>query len=115
MTTESARDDRPRKKKKKKKSSTGLWIGIAIGVGVVLLLLLGGGVLIAMRPWERGAEKKDVAQNDPPPPAQPQGDGKLGGQVIREPKTRLGNIRARGDQLQRDALMAGFVPLYNAY
>jgi len=115
MTTESARDDRPRKKKKKKKSSAGMWIGLGIGGGVLLVILIAIVVVVALRPWERRVEKKgDVAQNLPPPQQQP-GNNKLGGDVVKNPKTLLGNIRARGAQVERDAEMTGIVRLYHAY
>jgi hypothetical protein len=113
MTTESSKDDRPRKKKKKKPGSSVPWLWIGIGGGGLLAILIIAGVVPAVRPWERAGEKVKVVENNPPP--QPQGNHKVGGEVVREPKTLLGNIRARGDQIERDALMAGFVPLYNAY
>ena len=113
MTTESTKDDRPRKKKKKKQGSNVPWLWIGIGGGGLLVILIVAGVVVAVRPWERVGEKVKVVENAPAPP--PQGNNKLGGQVVREPKTLLGSIRARGDQIERDALMAGFVPLYNVY
>jgi hypothetical protein len=114
MATESARDDRPRKKKKKKKSGAGLWIGLGVGGGVLLVILIAIVVVVALRPWERGGEKKDNVAQNPPPQQQPPNNN-LGGDVVKKPKTLLGNIRARGAQAERDAEMIGIVRLYHAY
>jgi hypothetical protein len=114
MTTESARDDRPRKKKKKKKSNAGLWIGLGVGGGVLLVILIAIGVVVALRPWERGGEKKhDIAQN--PQPQQQQPNNKLGGDVVREPKTVLGNIRARGNRAEADNEMKQISLFFHQY
>ena len=114
MATESARDDRPRKKKKKKKSSAGLWIGLGIGGGVLLVILIATVVVIALRPWERGGEKKnDIAQN--PQPQQQPPNNKLGGDVVREPKTVLGNIRARGNRAEADNEMKQISLFFHQY
>jgi hypothetical protein len=117
MATESARDDRPRKKKKKKKSNAGLWIGLGIGGGVLLVILIGIGVVVALRPWERGGEKKnDIAQN--PQPQQPQQqppNNKLGGDVVREPKTVLGNMRARVNRTEADNEMKQISLFFHQY
>src|SRR5207253_8780177 len=45
----------------------------------------------------------------PPPP------GRIGGGGFKNTKTLLGNIRARGAQIERDAEMVGIVTLYHAY
>jgi len=114
MTTESARDDRPRKKKKKKKSSAGLWIGLGIGGGVLLVILIAIVVIVALRPWERGGEKKnDIAQNLQPQQQPP--NNKLGGDVVREPKTVLGNIRARGNRAEADNEMKQISLFFHQY
>jgi hypothetical protein len=116
MATKTEKDDPPKKKKKKKKSNTALWIGIAIGGGVLLLLLVVGGVLMAWRPWEGGGDPNKVAQKNPPAPApQPQGGGQIGGQVIREPKTFLGGLRARGDRAEKDNEMRQIMLFHTQY
>lgn len=114
MATESKRDDRPKKKKKKKPSNFGLWVGLGIGGLVLLIALIATGVVIAMnRKPAADANKGNppVAQN---PPAPPPPDNQRGA-VVKNPKTLLGNIRARGDQIERDAEMVGVVRLYHAY
>ena len=114
MATESARDDRPRKKKKKKNSSAGLWIGLGIGGGVLLVILIAIVVIVALRPWERGGEKKnDIAQNLQPQQQPP--NNKLGGDVVREPKTELGNIRARGNRAEADNEMKQISLFFHQY
>jgi hypothetical protein len=114
MTTEYARDDRPRKKKKKKKSGAGLWIGLGIGGGVLLVILIATIVIVVLRPWERDGVKKDVVAQNPPPQQQP-GNNKLGGDVVREPKTRLGNMRARGSRAEADNEMKQISLFFHQY
>jgi hypothetical protein len=114
MATESARDDRPRKKKKKKKSGAGLWIVLGVGGGVLLVILIVTVVVIVLRPWERGGDKKNEVAQNPAPKEQPP-INKLGGDVVREPKTRLGNFRARGNQIQRDNEMIQIASFFRQY
>lgn len=115
MTTDYARDDRPRKKKKKKKSSAGLWIGLGIAGGVLLLILVAIVVVVVVRPWERGGAKKDDVAQNPPPQQEPPRINKLGGDVVREPKTRLGNMRARGNRAEADNEMKQISLFFHQY
>ena len=107
MTTE-------RKKKKKKPGSTLPWLWLGIGGGVLLVVLIVAGVVLAVRPWERGGEKVKVVENNVPPP-QPQGNHKIGGEVVREPKSLLGSIRARGDRAALDNELRQIVLFLNQY
>jgi hypothetical protein len=105
-------DERAAKKKKKKKKAKGGFPVVIVAVIAVIVLLLGGAggglTYFLTRPRPEPQAKVDPK----PEPPQP---GKLGGDVVKNPKTLLGNIRARGAQIERDAEMTGIVRLYHAY
>jgi len=115
MSIESKQDGRPRKKKKKKeKSGPGLALWLGIGGGGLLVVLIAVGVVVA-RPWEWGSAKKEVAQNNPqpvqpqPPPPRPDGN------VVKNPKSLLGNIRNRVNMTERDNEMRQIFLFFTQY
>jgi hypothetical protein len=105
-------DERPAKKKKKKKKAKGGFPVVIVAVIAVIVLLLGGAgaglTYFLTRPRPEPQAKIDPKPEPPRP-------GNLGVDVVKRPKTLLGNIRARGAQIERDAEMIGIVRLYHAY
>jgi hypothetical protein len=105
-------DERPPKRKKKKKKAKGGFPVVIVAAIAVIVLLLGGAgaglTYFLTRP-----RPEPQAEVDPKP--EPPRPGNLGEDVVKRPKTLLGNIRARGAQIERDAEMIGIVRLYHAY
>ncbi|MBI3821673.1 MAG: hypothetical protein HY289_03225 [Planctomycetes bacterium] len=97
-----------KKKKKKKKSSDFPVVWIAVAAAVVVVLAIGGSVTAYF--VTRPPAPPPQAKVDPPPPR----DNRPAA-VVKNPKSLLGQIRARGDQAARDAEMVGIVTLYHAY
>jgi hypothetical protein len=107
------------KNKKKSQAPPPMLPFIIIGVAVVVVLAAGGGTLAYViisrgqpdenKPQAKAEDKKAEDRKE----EQPQ--GKLGGEVVREPKSELGNIRRRPELLARDAEMRGIVTLFDAY
>jgi hypothetical protein len=113
MSTRSETDDRPRKKKKKKSGGgigSGMWIGIAVGGGSLAIILIVTGIVLATRPWER-FEQQEVAKKQP----EKFEPGKLGGNVVKNPKSTLGKARRLADEVVRDTQMRGLVALHRDY
>jgi hypothetical protein len=114
-TDDDVDDRRVKKKKKKKKAKGGFPIVLVLVIALAVLLLGGGGAgltYVLTRPKAEPQAKADHKPPDMPPPMPP---GKLGGDVVKNPKTTLGNIRARANETERDAEMRGIVALYHAY
>src|SRR5262249_20122883 len=116
MSTKSEQAERPKKKKKKKQSGgVGippllLWLGIGGGSLLVVVVLVV--VIIVAAPWNSvGAPNKPAPTNDP----EPQQVGKLGGNVVKEPKSLLGNARRRADEVARDNEMRNIALFYRQY
>jgi hypothetical protein len=116
MSTKSEPAERPKKKKKKKQSGGAgippllLWLGIGGGSLVVVIVLVV--VIIVAAPWNSiGADKKPAPNNNP----EPQQVGKLGGNVVKEPKSLLGNARRRADEVARDNEMRNIALFFQQY
>jgi hypothetical protein len=116
ITDHDEEQEGPAKKKKKRKKKTAgspkLWYIIGSVAAVVVFLGVGVTVLVIAKPWNAVERKKAEAAQNVPEPEKP---GKIGGEVVREPKTLLGNIRRRPELLARDAEMLGIVTLFDTY
>jgi hypothetical protein len=114
MATQSERDDRPRPKKKKKQqpaSRAGLWIGLSIGGGVILFVVVTAVVIIVVAPWNLVAANKKVEQAQDNQNQQ----GKIGGNVVKEPTSLFGNARRRGDEVALKNEMLQVLIFYDQY
>ncbi len=112
-------EDRPAKKKKKgkkaKKGSSSTLLFVIGAVAILLLLLVGGGgtAYYFLKPEPERPKTNPQAKVDPPP--QPQGNNPIGGKVVREPKSFIGNMRAQGDRIERANEMKQIALFYQQY
>lgn len=121
--SETSKNGKPAKKKKKGGGVDIPWLFIGLGAAALAIIGVCVGILIWWGPWrtdDNVAKTKDkpagggqIDQMMMKPP--PQGNNPIGGEVVKDPKSFIGNLRARGDRLERDNEMRQIAIFYEQY